>query len=246
MDAVITSPAAAAPAGGNTRQGLPLPAPPKLGARRQLSAEVEALVREMIMTGRLRAGEHIRTDKLAEELGISQTPVREGLQALRGQGFLNLEPRKGFRVLELRRSDIDDIFTAQAHLAAELARRATSRLSAEQIDELSRLDKELDEAAAADDGEAVQALDWAFHRLINLNADSPKLKLLLSVALFYVPRTLFRTNLVYPPAEGRAEIIAAIRDRDEIRAAEAMHRHIEAYGKGLQGYLDAGGVLPST
>jgi DNA-binding GntR family transcriptional regulator len=223
-----------------------VPAAPKLGSRRQLSAEVEALVREMIMTGRLRAGEHIRTDKLAEELGVSQTPVREGLQALRSQGFLTLEPRKGFRVLQLRRSDIDDIFIAQAHLAAELARRATSRLSDEQIGELDRIDEELSKASAACDGDAVQELDWAFHRLINRNADSPKLKLLLSIALFYVPRTLFRTNLVYPPVRGRMEIITAFRDRDEARAAEAMHRHIEEYGKRLQDYLDAGGALASV
>jgi len=242
-DAIVGRPAATADSA--VRPDLMLPAAPKLGTRRQLSAEVEAQIREMIMTGRLRAGEHIRTDKLAEELGISQTPVREGLQALRGQGFLTLEPRKGFRVLQLRQSDIDDIFIAQAHLAAELARRATSRLSDDQVDELDRLDSELDAAVAARNGDAVQALDWAFHRMINLTADSPKLKLLLSVALFYVPRTLFRTNLVYPPAAGRKEIIAAIRDRDEARAAAAMHRHIQDYGKALQEYLDAGGALTS-
>lgn len=235
---------AGSPDESGARPDLSLTAP-KLGSRRQLSADVEVLVREMIMTGRLRAGERIRIDMLAEELGISQTPVREGLQALRGQGFLSLEPRKGFRVLELRRSDIEDIFTAQAHLAAELARRATSRLSMQQIDELSRIHEKQNAAAEADDGVAVQELDREFHRLINLNADSPKLKLLLSAALFYVPRKFFQMGHVYPSAEGREEIIAAIRDRDEARAAKAMKRQIEHYGQLLQDYLDAGGALGS-
>lgn len=193
----------------------------------------------MIMTGRLKAGEQLRTERLAEELGVSPTPVREGLQALRSQGFLTLEPRKGFRVLELRRSDIDDLFTAQAYLAAELARRATSRLSDQQVLELSGIHEELSAAAEADDGNAVQELNREFHRTINRASDSPKLKLLLSIALFYVPRNFFRANHVYPSAGGREEILAAIRDRDAGRAASAMHRYIEHYGELLGDVLDA-------
>lgn len=245
MAAVFGRHAAGSPDQGEARPDLSLTAP-KLGSRRQLSADVEVLVREMIMTGRLKAGERIGIDMLAKELDISQTPVREGLQALRGQGFLSMEPRKGFRVLELRRSDIEDIFSAQAFLAAELARRATSRLSVQQIDELSRIHEKEKAAAEADDGVAVQELDREFHRLINLNADSPKLKLLLSVALFYVPRKFFQTDHVYPSTKGREEIIAAIRDRDEARAAKAMARQIEHYGQLLQDHLDAGGALGSA
>jgi len=245
MDAAASRLVTAAPddGGGGRTSG---PEGGKLGSRRALSAEVEAFVREMIMTGRLRAGDHIRTEKLAEELGISQTPVREGLQALRGQGFLSLEPRRGFRVLELRRSDIQDMFIAQAHLAAELARRATPRLTDRQIEKLAEIHERLLEAADAGDRPTVQELDWEFHRLINHAADSPKLKLLLSVALFYVPRRFFVTTGTFPSAAERAEVLAAIRARDPDRAAEAMRVHIEGYGRVLEEYLDAGGALGSV
>jgi DNA-binding GntR family transcriptional regulator len=216
---------------------LPVPS-----GRRQLSAEVESFVREEIMTGRFKAGQYIRTETLAAQMGVSQTPVREGLQALRGQGFLRLEPRKGFRVLALRPSDIDDIFGVQAYLAAELARRAATRLSWEQVNELSRIHEEL-VTAVGNDPASVQRLNSEFHRLINRNADSPKLTMLLATSLSYVPNRFYETTGLYPSTDERIEILEAMKTRDPERAAEAMRRHIEHSGVVLQKYLDDKGVL---
>ncbi len=234
-----------APLAGGSRSGAGAPSggATKLGARRQLSAEVEESVREMILTGQLLAGEHLRTEPLAEQLGVSPTPVREGLQALRSQGFLTLEPRKGFRVVGLRREDLDDIFLAQAYLSAELARRATPRLTEAQIDQLASIQARLVEAAEADDADAVQELHLEFHRMINRAADAPKLTLLLAIALRHGPRNFFRANHIYPTPEGHEEIIAAIRAREPDRAAAAMHRYIEYIGGVLADFLDAGGAL---
>lgn len=221
------------------------PAAAQVGGRKQLSAEVEAFVREEIMTGKFEAGRYIRTETLAAHLGVSQTPVREGLQALRGQGFLRLEPRKGFRVLELRRSDIDDIFGVQADLAAELARRAATRLSWEQVNELARVHDELVVAVDAGDGVAVQRLNSDFHRLINHSADSPKIAMLLAVALSYVPNRFYETTGLYPPTDERTEILEAMKTRDPDRAAAAMRVHIEHSGVVLQKFLDDKGILGS-
>ncbi|NKS54200.1 FCD domain-containing protein [Rhodococcus hoagii] len=213
------------------------------GGRQQLSAEVETFVREEIMTGRFKAGQYIRTETLAAQMGVSQTPVREGLQALRGQGFLRLEPRKGFRVLELRRSDIDDVFGVQAHLSAELARRAATRLSWEQVNELARIHAELIAAIDADDAALVQSLNSDFHRLINQNADAPKLRTLLAVVLSYVPNRFYEKTRVYPAQDEQAEILEAMKTRDPERAAEAMRRHTENFGMILQKFLDDKGIL---
>jgi DNA-binding GntR family transcriptional regulator len=214
----------------------------RLAARRQLPAEVEAYVRELIMTGRLTAGQFIRTDWLAEELGISQTPVREGLLALRGEGFLALEPRRGFRVLELRPSDVEDLFGAQADLAGELARRAAEKLTTEQIEELDAVQAELVAAAERGQTDRVEELNHAFHRAINRSAGSPKLALLLSVAARYVPRQFFSSIEGYPEASARDHraVLDALHDRDGARAAAAMHRHIEHAGQLLRDHLMGG------
>ncbi|MCU4186659.1 GntR family transcriptional regulator [Acidiferrimicrobium sp. IK] len=107
--------------------------------RQQLSTEVANHVRQQILSGHLRPGAFIRQEKIAEDLGLSATPVREGLLALRGEGFVLLRPRRGFVVAPLDASDIRDLFTAQALIAGEMAACAARRLDGTRIEELETL-----------------------------------------------------------------------------------------------------------
>src|ERR1700743_988632 len=113
---------------GNGRGGYP---------RRQLRAEVATCLRELIMSGNLRPGDFIRQERIADELSLSATPVREGLLSLRGEGFVELKPRRGFVVAPLSASDVRDLFTAQALLAGELVSRAASKLGPEGLGKLT-------------------------------------------------------------------------------------------------------------
>src|SRR5260370_21439418 len=105
--------------------------------RRQLSDEVASYVRELIMSGHLRSGEFVRQERIADELDLSATPVREGLLSLKGEGFVELKPRRGFAVAPLSAADIRDLFTAQALLAGELVSRAVSRIGGDDLRELN-------------------------------------------------------------------------------------------------------------
>lgn len=124
---------------------MPASIPP---ARRRnrlpLSDEVAAHVRAQIMSGSLQPGEFVRLEKVADDLGVSATPVREGLHALRGEGFLGFEPRRGFVVAPLSPDDIEDLFLVQADIAGELAARAAIAATPEVVDELRRLQAMLD------------------------------------------------------------------------------------------------------
>jgi len=68
------------------------------GSRRRtrvsLSDEVAAHVRALIISGSLHPGEFVRLEKIADDLGVSATHVREGLHVLRGEGFLDFEPSR--------------------------------------------------------------------------------------------------------------------------------------------------------
>src|SRR6478672_10757037 len=116
------------------------------GGRRQLPEEVAAYVRELIMSGRIRPGEFLRMEPIAEAVGVSNTPVREGLLMLNSEGFVRLVPRRGFVVSSFTPQDVRDIFWAQAQLAAELAARAAKRLSADQITKLEEIGDRFDRA----------------------------------------------------------------------------------------------------
>jgi len=216
---------------------------PDMGARRQLSEEVESYIRNELLSGGFKTGEYLRVETLASQIGISPTPIREALQVLRTQGFFELVPRRGFRVLELRRSDIEDINLTQTFLAGELARRAATRLTDEQIAELSEIDEALTRASVTKDGATYQRLNREFHRIINRSADAPKLTMLLKVVLFYIPQKFFETTGIYPPPDDRRDLLAAIGARDPERTESAMRELITRSGERYEGYLDEQGLL---
>src|SRR6201992_2879684 len=129
---------------GGVRGGFP---------RRHRRDEVASYLRELIMSGNLRSGDFIRQERIAEELELSATPVREGLLSLRGEGFVELKPRRGFVVAPLSASDVRDLFTAQALLAGELVGRAAVRMGPDDLRELTDIHEALRRAAADGDGE---------------------------------------------------------------------------------------------
>ena len=97
---------------------------PDFAARPQLSEDVARYVRKRIFDGTYSAGEYVRLDQLAAELGISVTPVREALFELRSEGLLAQQPRRGFVVLPVTERDLADVANLQAHVGGELAARA--------------------------------------------------------------------------------------------------------------------------
>jgi DNA-binding GntR family transcriptional regulator len=208
--------------------------------RRQLSDEAAAYLRELIISGVLRPGEFVRQEKIAEDIGLSTTPVREGLLVLRGEGFVRSVPRRGFVVAPLRSQDIGDMYVAQALLAGELAAHAAARVDDETLDLLVQADRALQEAAAADDANLVEELNHEFHRLINIAAGSPKLAWVLSVTVRYAPRRFFASIAGWPTASAQdhAAIVAAIVKRDPDAARAAMEHHIRNAGELLVRHFD--------
>lgn len=216
--------------------------------RRQLSDEVASYVRDLIMSGRLRPGEFIRQERIAETLELSATPVREGLLSLRGEGFVQLKPRRGFVVSPLSASDVRDLFTAQALLAGELVSKATARMGAEDLRELTDVHRALRAAAAAGDGDLVENLNHDFHRRINLIAAAPRLAWMLSISTKFAPRRFFATIPGWPmaSADDHEAIIKAITNRDPEAARRAMIRHMENAGELLAANFESSQVLVET
>lgn len=201
--------------------------------RPQLSDEAADHVRELIMSGRLRPGSHIRQDEVASDLGISATPVREGLLALRGQGFVTLKPRRGFVVAPLDAADIRDLFTAQALLAGELVARAIKRMDDDQVNALETLQSTLEGAAERSDAEEVERLNHQFHRALNLGAQSPKLVWMLATSARFAPRRFFSSipGWVQASVEDHQTILSALRNDDAETGRQAMQEHILKAGE---------------
>ncbi|MFC6883206.1 MULTISPECIES: GntR family transcriptional regulator [Actinomadura] len=211
--------------------------------RPQLSDEVAAYGRELIMSGRVRPGEYVRVERIAAELDVSITPAREGLMALRGEGFVELAPRKGFAVAPLRRQDVRDIAFAQGALAGELAARAARALAPEALAGIERVQEAIERDARADPPEHIDELNHRFHREIYLAADAPKLTWMIETATRYTPRRFHAVirgwNRI--AVEDHRVILAALRTRDPDAARTAMNDHMVRSGELLVEHLEERG-----
>jgi DNA-binding GntR family transcriptional regulator len=212
-----------------------------LTSRPQLSDEVAAHLREAIMSGALHPGQFVRLDAVAAELGVSVTPVREALLALRAEDMVELEPRRGFVVSPLSRRDVEDMFRLQADLAAQLAVRATELITPSQLQHLSEVAAAL---AAAEGHQELSALEYEFHRLINKAAASRKLARFLDMASRYVPARVYTADPQWrlQVVSDHADLLAALAARDPSAARSAVLRHVQDGEQRLLRHLDAVGM----
>src|SRR6201998_647945 len=164
---------------------------PDFAARPQLSDDVARLIRRRIFDGTYVAGSYVRLDQLAAELGISVTPVREALFALRAEGLITQQPRRGFVVLPVTGRDVTDVANLQAHVGGELAARAAINITDDQLRELKQIQAQLEKPDAGHDHDRPVRLNHEFHRAINVAADSPKLAQLMSQITRYAPESVF-------------------------------------------------------
>lgn len=218
---------------------------PDFAARPQLSDDVARFVRGRIFDGTYAAGSYVRMDQLAAELGISVTPVREALFALRAEGLIDQQPRRGFMVLPVTGRDVTDVANVQGYVGGELAARAAVSITDEQVRELKQIQAELEEAYAGDDTERTVRLNHEFHRAINVAADSPKLAQLMSQITRYAPESVFPAIEGWPEQsiKDHRRILSALKKRDPELARSAMSEHLAAGAVPLIDHLTARGVV---
>ncbi|MGW0042962.1 GntR family transcriptional regulator [Rhodococcus sp. NPDC003348] len=215
-----------------------------LRRRPQLSDDVAAHVRGVIMSGGVRPGDFIRLDETAAELGVSVTPVREALLTLRGEGLVELVPHRGYVVAPLTRSDIHDLFWLQGQIAEQLAIRATAAVTPEVLAEMRDARDRLAEAVTTGDTAQVEDLEFAFHRLLNRLAGANKLSWFLLNAVRYTPAHLYSSD----PRWGEAAVashdrlIAALETGDAEEAGRVTRAHFADGADRLLAHLESTGI----
>ena len=136
------------------------------GLRRQ--AIVESLLRE-VFQGQLRAGQHLRTQQLAERFGVSHTPIREALVSLAATGMIDLLPNRGAIVRRVGPKDVREICQVRRALECEAVRRACGRIKTSELKELAAEFKRLGSVKARQRPqflEDARRLDSRLHDLI--------------------------------------------------------------------------------
>src|SRR5690349_11589285 len=143
--------------------GLPHGAVPKLERPGPLRERVYEALLELITTRALQPGQHLVESELAGHLGVSRQPVREALQRLNTEGWVDLRPAQGAFVHEPTEEEADQLLTVRTLLEAEAARLAASNADSEGVQALERILAEGLKAVEADDVDAAVALNARFH-----------------------------------------------------------------------------------
>ena len=205
--------------------------------RRVFRDEIREQLIEDILGGRLPPGSRIVETRLAQQLGVSQAPVREALRDLALLGFVVSSPFRGTEVRRITPEELLEIYPIRAALEAVAARAAATRIDDASLERLDELITTMREAAARNDHRALVFADADFHHTIITAAGNRMLErvwqtMRLSVTTC-VTHSVTHRSLV-ELAERHVVVLEALKAHDPVRAEAEIRRHIEEPGEWIR------------
>ena len=205
------------------------PSAAPFAGRRSLSQEVAALIKKQMVDGVLNPGDRIVETKLAKELGLSQTPIREAIRLLSGEGIVTIVPNKGPVVQTLTQKDIFEIYSIRAVLEGLAMRMATQVASAEEIEAVQRIHERM--VRKLHDDSVTSLLRDSAHLHASIVALSKHSRLIatyesVSFQISLVNRILARVSTKQKEVDQHRELVEALAGRDPEHAERTMRAHI--------------------
>jgi len=190
-----------------------------------------AYLRGAILAGALLPGARISEPGLAQELGISRTPVREALHRLAQEGLVELLPGRGARVRVLSVEEVREVYDVRALIEGEAAALAAQNATEAELNRLEQLLQELD--ALPDEAYAQQMrVDFDFHTSLVEAAHNKTLARIyadLRSSLTLI-RSFLQTLSQHPKTrEQHQAIVSALRARNPAMASEAVRAHVRYF-----------------
>lgn len=213
-----------------------------------MGRQVASALRHDIVAGHLRAGEPLRLRQLADQYGVSVTPVREALAELERQGLVEGQAHRGFLVATVSAQDLEDMYELHAFLARRLTERATPRLTTDDVEQLRELDSLMQ--AATNDGrrEDAFAISHEIHRTIMRAGAGRLLVNIMRTTTPFVGRKLGDDIEGWREQrrEGHGALISAIEHGDPELAGRLMGEHILESGRYAVELLEAEATEAAT
>jgi DNA-binding GntR family transcriptional regulator len=188
-------------------------------------------IRQAIVKGIFAPGERLMEIQLADDLGVSRTPVREAIRKLELEGFVVMIPRRGTYVANLSIKDINDVYEIRISLDVLAAGLAAERIEPEELEELNRLLLEISEAAKTGPMEKIVKLDTAFHDVLYKASRNDRLRNIINNLREQITG-IRGTSMRYPgrladTLEEHRALVDSIAARDSERAQAAARIHLE-------------------
>ncbi|MEX5563866.1 GntR family transcriptional regulator [Pseudophaeobacter sp. 1A16562] len=204
-----------------------------MGQRRADSIAEE--LEELIFDGTFADGDRLDEVRLAEQFGVSRTPLREAFQRLALSGLVQLIPRRGAFVRQPGPVELMEMFEVMAELEAVCGRLAAKRISDQALDELNDANAKCQAAVDAQDSDAYYVENERFHRILyresgNGFLEQEACKLHKRLKPFRRQQLRFRGRLAQSMDEHKAVVQALVRGDGEA-AADALRDHVAVQGE---------------
>ena len=200
---------------------------------RALYEEVAEQLRQRIFRRELEPGSWIDELKIAEEFGISRTPLREALKVLAAEGLVTMKLRRGAYVTEMSEKDLRDVYHLLSLLESDAAGVVAATATPAQLQQLQDLHTELE--AAAGERERFFAINERFHmRLLELADNRWRSQMvadLRKVMKLNRHHSLFKQGRIEDSLSEHRAILAAMVARDASATIQAMRAH---FAQGLE------------
>jgi DNA-binding GntR family transcriptional regulator len=202
-------------------------------APRALYEEVAELLRQRIFARELEPGSWIDEMHLAEQYGISRTPLREALKVLAAEGLVTMKVRRGAYVTEVSEKDLRDVYHLLALLESDAARAVASQADAAQLAQIQALQEDLEKAT--EDHDKFFEINENFHHLL-LDIAGNRWRTQMVADLRKVMKlnrhhSLFKSGRIAQSLTEHREIVQALLQQDPALAAARMTAH---FANGLQ------------
>lgn len=187
-------------------------------------------LRNAILRGEIQSKKHLTVSRIAEQLGMSPTPVREAIRTLQAEGLISHQPHHSISVNKVSTKDIHDIFQLRALLESMATQFAVPRLSNADLEHLESLHQAIDEAHKRNEYQRVYQLNMDWHFKLYHAADNAVLydtiQHLWKKFMWKVDGIEYGRNPRY--LFQHTELMQAIRARDAELASKLMIVHIHS------------------
>lgn len=203
--------------------------PPGVEPLTKTTLAIQAL-RGAILRGEIEPDAHLTVGQIAEQLGMSPTPVREAIRTLQAEGLIKHQPHHSLSVTGLSPKDIHDIFQLRATLESMATRLAVPLLTDAEIEALAALVTNMHEAWERGDLDQVNRRNTDWHLKLYSAADN---NVLLDVVLRLWKKFIMDVNWIMPGHAAQSmrqhdALMEAIQTRDAEAAARLMETHIHS------------------
>jgi DNA-binding GntR family transcriptional regulator len=185
-------------------------------------------LRQAILSGRLKPGERLVEERLAEEFGVSRNPVREAIRALASQGLIEVTARRGASVVNMTEQEARETIEVRALLEGHNARLAARRRDKDVIKRIQKVLRKGSQAVASGRPDELTELNLQFHRELGAAGQNTVLGDVLKILRE-------RTAILFSPTDPihqqrswdeHAAILRAIIDGEQRRAATLAAEHV--------------------